>query len=76
MNYLNRFMTTEKHLLHRMREYSSRNIIPILDYAVEHNDDQTSVNEFVKKKETAIDEVPHERTLSQIVIRWVELLAF
>lgn len=66
---ISRFVTTEKHLLNTICKYANRNILPILDYAVEHNNGVKAVNHYVDKKMALLSVYPclhHSLKLSSI----------
>ena len=49
---ISRYVASEKTLAKTMNYYITKNVIPILDYAVESNTDKKSINEFIDKKIT------------------------
>jgi proline dehydrogenase len=56
MHRIVKYTTTEYHLDKIISTYKSKNIIPILDYAVEYN---TDVDTFIKKKSELFDKYPN-----------------
>jgi hypothetical protein len=73
MNVLTKFVTSEKHLATKLAEYSTKQITPILDYAIEHNDDQKSIQEYVDKKNSLFRNYPmtvHSLKLSSIGLNY------
>lgn len=73
MNVLTKFVTSEKHLATKLAEYSKKQITPILDYAIEHNDDLKSVQNYVDKKISLFRNYPmsvHSLKLSSIGLNY------
>ena len=73
MNYITRFVTSEKHLHHVIKQYSLKKVTPILDYAIEHNDDIKHIKEYVKKKTMLFQKFPltvHSLKLSSIGLNY------
>ena len=62
-------MTTERQLLNTICKYANRDIRPILDYAVEHNNSVKAVDHYVEKKLKLLSFYPllhHSLKLSSI----------
>ena len=73
MNILTKFVTSEKHLATKLVAYSTKQITPILDYAIEHNDDLKSVQDYVDKKISLFRHYPmnvHSLKLSSIGLNY------
>ena len=73
MNYITRFVTSEKHLHHVIKQYSLKKVTPILDYAIEHNDDINHIKEYVKNKTMLFQKFPmsaHSLKLSSIGLNY------
>lgn len=73
MNYFTRYVTSEKRLLEKIKQYTAQNVTPILDYAVEHNDTKASVEAFVKKKIELVQRFPlsaHSLKLSSLGLHY------
>lgn len=69
MNYI----TVEKHIHRVIRQYSLKKVTPILDYAIEHNDNVEHIKEYVKKKITLFQKFPltaHSLKLSSIGLNY------
>lgn len=69
MSFLTKFVTSEKNLASKLAEYSAKQITPILDYAIEHNEDLNQIQDYVHKKITLFRKFPmsvHSLKLSSI----------
>lgn len=73
MNYLTKFITSEKYLLSKCHEYSQKNIIPILDYAIENNQTIYDVKMYCEKKTQFLKTFPmstHSLKLSSLGLNY------
>lgn len=73
MNYFTKFITSEKHLFTKLHEYSQKNVIPILDYAIENNKTIHDVKLYCEKKKQLLKKFPmstHSLKLSSIGLNY------
>lgn len=73
MNFITKFVTSEKYLHHKIKEYSLKNVTPILDYAIEHNDDIRKIKDYVKRKIRLFEQFPlavHSLKLSSVGLNY------
>lgn len=73
MNYITKFITSEKQLVTKLYEYSSKNVIPILDYAIENNQSLQDVKFYYEKKKELLKKFPmhtHSLKLSSIGLNY------
>lgn len=66
---MSRFVTTERNLLSTIWAHSKKNVLPILDYAVEHNNSEQSIKYYLDKKLFLLRQFPsnyHSMKLSSI----------
>lgn len=73
MSFLTKYVTSEKRLAAKLAEYSTKQITPILDYAIEHNADVKNIQDYVSKKKTLFQQYPlsvHSLKLSSIGLNY------
>ena len=73
MNYFTKFITSEKQLVTKLHEYSSKGVIPILDYAIENNQSLYDVKLYCEKKKELLKRYPlstHSLKLSSLGLNY------
>lgn len=73
MNYLTKFITSEKQLVTKLHEYSSKGVLTILDYAIENNKSSSDINLYCEKKKELLKRFPmstHSLKLSSLGLNY------